>query len=150
MIVKRRPLPDHPDYLAACKHTVTLYNKIPQKNEFYKTVFHASAYLESKKVFQESRTGVTASNSALLVIPQGADGKVYVDPVAYDALTDKAGYWTVRNGDKAYPGIGPDIASAEDWSMLTSSRCPGVVSIAAVDVKKTIPGVITHVEAGGS
>ncbi len=150
MIIKPRPFPNHPDYGAACKQTVTLYNKIPSKSEWYKTVFNASAYLESKKVFQEGRTGVTASNPALLVIPQSADGKVYVDPKAYDALADKTGYWTVRNGDKAYPGTGPDIATATDWSNLTSSNYPGVVTIASVDPKRNLAGAIVHVEAGGS
>ncbi len=136
-----------PDYAAACRQTVTLYNKTPGANGFYKTVFDSCAYLESKKVSQEARTGVTAANPALLVIPQGAGDRVYADPAAFDALADKMGFFTLRNGDKAMPGVGTDVASSAEWAEL--SKVPGVVTIAAVDVKRDLAGEIVHIEGGG-
>jgi hypothetical protein len=69
--------------------------------------------------------------------------------VAFDALADKTGYFTLRNGDKAFPGVGPDIVSADDWGRFISSVVPGVVTISAVDVKRNLTGTIVHLEGGG-
>ncbi len=147
--IKPRRLPDRPDYAAVCKQTVTLYNKAPGANVFYKTVFTASAYLESKKVSQEARTGITASNSVLLVIPLGASGYTFVDPIIFDALEDKTGYFTLRNGDKAVPGVGADMITVTEWAHLIPGKVPGVVVIKDVDVKRNLTGEIVHIEGGG-
>ena len=151
IIVKRRPLPNHPNYAAVCKQTITLYNvwKEGSTQNYHKTVFHGSAFLESKKIYQEGRTGVTASNSALLVVPQGASGKTYIDPVAFEALSNKADYFTLRNGDKVVHGVGDDITTATEWANLIPSRAPGIVILSAVDVKRNLSGDIVHAEAGG-
>ena len=139
---------DVPNYAAACRQPVTLYNKAPGANLFTKTVFSASAFLESKKVSQEIRTGIAAVNPSLLVIPQGAGGYTYADPAAFDALADKTGFFTLRNGDKVIPGIGPDVVTPVEWAEL--SKISGAVTIAAVDVKRDLAGGIVHIEGGGS
>ncbi|MDR1668659.1 MAG: hypothetical protein LBR76_01710 [Oscillospiraceae bacterium] len=137
-----------PNYAAVCRQTVTLYNKTPGRDEFHKTVFNASAFLESRKVFQEGRTGVTAANPALLVIPQGADGQLYADPGLFDAMGDKTGFFTLRHGDKAVPGIGRDVATLTDWTAL--NKLPGTVTVTAADVKRGLDGEVAHIEGGGN
>lgn len=150
-IIRPRPSRDRPDYSVACRQTITLYNvnKTGGVTAYHKTVFERSAYLESKRVYQEGKTGVTATSPALLVIPQGASGHFYVAPAVFDVLPDKTGFFTLRNGDKAMPGIGLDIVSASEWVGLIPAKIPDVVTIAAVDPKRNLSGEIVHVEGGG-
>ena len=140
-----------PRYAAACRQTVTLYNAYKEggAQKYHKTVFTASAFLEHKRVWQEARTGVTASNPALLVIPQGASECQYVEPGAFDALTDKTRAWTLRNGDKALHGIGPDISTAQEWAELIPAKNADVMFVQAAEAKRDLSGVIVHVEGGG-
>lgn len=139
------------DYSKACRQTVTLYNayKLGNTTMFKKTIINNSAFLESKRVYQEGKTGVTAANSSLLVIPQGADEKTYVSPVEFDAAVDKSGIFTLRDSDKVLHGVGPDIADAKAWARFTPSASPGLVIISTVDVKRNLDGDIVHLEAGG-
>lgn len=140
-----------PDYTKTCRQTVTLYNVYRGAGGivYHKTVFEGSAYLEAKRVWQESKTGVKADNQHLFVVPQGASKKTYVDPVEFDALADKKGYFTLRKGDKVMPGTGPDVSDSAAWGTLITSKVPGVVEIATADVRRNLAGKIVHVEAGG-
>lgn len=140
----------NPMYLF-CNQTVTLYNawKDNGKTRYHKTVFDKSARLESKRNYQESKTGVTASTPSLLIIPQGASGKTYVDPVMFDAAANKTGLFTLRNSDKVMPGVGPDVSSADEWGDMLPSKVPGLVIIASVDPVRGLADQIVHVEAGG-
>lgn len=133
-----------------CNQTVTLYNvwKDDGKTKYRKTVFNKSARLDSKRNYQESKAGVTASNSSLLIIPQGESKNIYVDPITFDAA-DKAGVFTLRNSDKAMPGIGPDVSNASEWAEMIPSKVPGLVVITAIDVVRGLGDNIVHVEAGG-
>ena len=74
------------------------------------------------------KTGSTEVNTFLLVIP-GASVPVAV-------------------GDKVFAGVGPEIASREDWAALIPSKVNGLVVVKWVD-PKCWRGSIVHTEAGG-
>ncbi len=149
--VKPRTVNTGPDYAAACRQTVTLYNNCKEAGatKYHKTVFVACAFLESKRVEQESRTGVTAANKSLLVIPARAGDLRYLPPPEFEKLADKAGYWTLRAGDKACSGTGPDIETPAEWAAFTEAAWPGVVVLSAVDLKCDLDGRLLHLEGGG-
>lgn len=152
MVIIRRSLPDRPDYKAACRQTVTLYNVYEKEDKtkgYHKTVFVNSAFLEAQRLWREQVTGTTANTNLLLIIPINASGYEYVDAIKFAALPDKTGYWTIKNSDKAYPGVGPDILTLAEWSKFLPTAHPGLVIIGQVDPKKTLDGVLVHIEAGG-
>lgn len=151
MHIIRRQLPDRPNYAAACCQTVTLFNiyKVGTVTKYHRSVFHESAYLESKRITQESRTGVTATNRALLVIPAEADGKKYIGFDEFDLLEDKTGYFTIRALDKVIAGEWPEITTVTEWGYFIPAKINGVVTIADKDEARNLAGVLVHVEAGG-
>ena len=157
MIIKRRPLPDAPDYKAACRQTISLYNvfKIGSVSHYHRTIFDRCAFLDVQRLWREQTTGTTANTNSLLVIPIGAGGFESVPPKVFDELTERDGFWTIRNNDKAYPGIGPEVLPSNvstggvKWTELTDTNYPGTITVKQVNPKKTLDGVLVHIEAGG-
>lgn len=115
----------------------------------HKTVFDGCAFLDAQRLWREQTTGTTASTNSLLVIPQGAGGHTFIHSKEFGELPDKTGYWTARSGDRAFQGVGPDIATSTEWTNLTPAKASGVIQISNVDVKRNLAGEIVHIEAGG-
>ena len=151
IIIKPRQLPDSPDYKTACQHTITAYNvyKIGTATHYHKTIINSAAFMDFKRQWQEATTGTTANNPALIVIPQGADGKTFVDSIAFDELDSRDGFFTLRDNDKVYYGVGPDITTSTEWSNFIPTKVHGVVTVKSVDIKKNLAGDVVHIEAGG-
>jgi hypothetical protein len=151
VIVKRRPVSNAPDYKAACNQTVTLYNVYRDGNDtrYHKTVFEQSAFLEMQRLWRERTIGTTADTSFLLVIPQGASGYTFVPFHAFEALPDKAGFFTLKDKDKAIQGVGPDILTSAEWVSFAPSKVDGLVVLQQVDIKMNLDGTVVHIEAGG-
>lgn len=113
------------NYGSLCRQTVTVYHK---ENDLYTRNVYTNAFLDHKKTQSVDKTGSKEANSFLLVIP-GAAQTVFVD-------------------DKVYEGIGPEIATIEQWRAFTPVKVPGLVVVKYADCKKWDNRVV-HTEAGG-
>lgn len=142
--VRRPPL----DY-SKCNQTVTVYHvdKSGDATVYRKTVING-AFLDFRKNANVEKVGEKESNAFLLVIPQGADGKSFLPPTDYEALSDKSGYYTLAAGDKVLLGTGADITTTSAWAAFLPSTTFGLVMIKYIDPKYW-RGEICHVEAGG-
>ena len=151
VIIKHLEVPDRPDYKSACRQTVTVYNvcKSGTAMHYRKTVINNAAFMDFKRQWQETSTGMTAANAALIVIPQGADGKIFADSIAFDALGHHDEYFTLRENDKVYYGVGPDISTVTEWGDFIPAKVTGVVTVKSVDIKRNLAGEVVHIEAGG-
>lgn len=132
-------------YSTLCNQTVTVYNVFANGGvkEYRRTVING-AFMDFKRQWQESKTGSTAGSNCLLVIPQGADGKTFVMPVAYSGAENT---YTLKKDDKVLLGAGPEITNATEWSKFIPSLVDFLVSVKSVD-PKFFNGEIVHVEAG--
>ena len=117
--VRHRPPVDY----SKCNQTVTVYHQ-----EGYTRTVVDRAFLDFRKTRNVEKTGSSEVNSFLLVVPCVVQG-VFV-------------------GDKVLLGVGPEIATAEDWRGFIPGKVPGLVVVKYVDPKYW-EGKLVHVEAGG-
>lgn len=110
-----------------CNQTVTIYHWDGGKTYTCK-VIQDGAFLDFKKTQNVDETGSREVNTFLLVIPGS------VVPVAV--------------GDKVLAGVGPEIATREDWAALIPAKVPGLVVVKSVDPKYW-RGSVVHTEASG-
>lgn len=113
------------DY-SKCDQTVTVYHW-DGKETYTRTVYDL-AFLDYKKTQSVDKTGSKEASSFLLVIP--------------------CNHQPVFVGDKVMLGVGPEIATREDWAALIPAKTPGLVVIQYVDPKYW-RGRMVHMEAGG-
>lgn len=122
--IKKRTSPV--DY-SLCDQTVTVYHWDGGKT-YTRKVIEEGAFLDFKKVQNVDKTGSKEANTFLLVIP---------GPVVH-----------VSAGDKVMAGVGPEIATREEWATLIPAKVDGLVVVEWVDPKYW-RGSIVHTEAGG-
>lgn len=88
-------------------HVVTLINVTENKDEtlFYNVTYLDKVFLDLSKRTNVNKSGLADADSATLFIPFSTVGKdatgrekQYVSPKVYDALFDKRGYWTLKDG----------------------------------------------------
>lgn len=108
-----------------CNQTVTVYHK---EDEKYIRKVYNNGFLDFKKTISVDKTGSKEANSFLLIIPGSSQ--------------------TVFAGDKVLHGVGPEIATREDWAAFIPTKVPGLVVVSYADPKKW-NGRIVHTEAGG-
>lgn len=120
--IKRRTCPV--DY-RMCNQTVTIYHK---DGDTYTRTVYERAFLDFRKTMTVDKTGSTEANSFLLVVPGDTQA--------------------VFTGDKVMMGIGPEIATRDDWAAFIPSKFPGLVVVSYADPKYW-NGKIVHTEAGG-
>lgn len=120
--IKRRTCPV--DY-RMCNQTVTVYHK---DGDTYTRTVYERAFLDFRKTMTVDKTGSTEANSFLLVVPGDTQA--------------------VFTGDKVMIGIGPEIATRDDWAAFIPSKFPGLVVVRYADPKYW-NGQIVHTEAGG-
>lgn len=80
---------------------ITIYNRYIDagtRSEKYARVVVKRVVWQATKAISGGKSGALASNIATVFIPmqRGAD---YVTPIAWQALTDKTGKWTLQDGD---------------------------------------------------
>lgn len=109
-----------------CKQTVTVYHK--DGDTITRTVHSKNAFFDFKKTHNVDKTGSREVNSFLLVIPCATQA-VFVE-------------------DKVLLGVGPEIATREDWTAFIPAKVPGLVVVKYADPKYWGDRMI-HVEAGG-
>lgn len=111
-----------------CNQTVTIYHHDKTTGGYSSTVIEHGAFLDFRKNHNVEKTGMKEANSFLLVIP-GPVQSVFPD-------------------DKVMLGVGPRVASREDWADLIPAKVPNLVVVKYVDPKYW-NGRLVHVEAGG-
>lgn len=133
--------------------TVTVYNAYEDNGltKYQRTVIHGVSWSDTKNR-NVNRTGDAAAQSLLLIIPQGADGKAYVDPLTF---TRAANTYTFKAGDKvvlgecAYVVAGTTAAAlAASWNYLSNKNFDHLVAVKNIDVKR-FDGAVHHVEVSG-
>lgn len=132
-----------------CNQTVTIYNAVKQNGlvQYRKTVIENGVYMGRGRSWSSDKTGTSARSPFLLVIPQGAGGKTYIPPTEY-ANTGTPGSFTLKDGDKVMPGVGPDVNTPQEWNNLSPVNCDGVVTVKNANPVRGLTGEIVHVEAG--
>lgn len=133
-------------YEKGCTQTITVYNAHKQSGApaYIRTVIRGAS-MDFKRQWQENKTGTSGSTSCLLVIPQGADGKMFVMPIAFSGAVNT---YTLSKNDKVFLGEGPEISTVTKWGEFIPSKVDGLIVIASVD-PKYFEGELVHVEAGG-
>lgn len=122
-----RRMPQNPVRYELCCQTVTVYHKADGKEAYTRKVY-SQAFLDRKKTQSVDKTGSQDANSFLLVIP-GSEQTVFA-------------------GDKVFEGIGPEIATADEWRKFIPSTVTELVAVSYADTKRW-NGQIVHTEAGG-
>ena len=148
MIIKRRPLPDHPDYIAACQQMSTLYNVYdkPDKTKGYHMTQLPRTRIEGARSYPISATGMMAQSSGLCVIPLDQGGPVFVYPHIFKDLSDKTGYWTVQKKDKVMPGVGPEVNTSMGWNAISANNYPDCFMIQKIEYHKSLSDNFVHIE----
>ncbi len=77
-------------------HTITIYNK--DRSEKYHRKVIKGVFWDSSKGSIMRKTGSTAADGLMLIIPINAD-KNYLKPKEWLELTDKTGHWTLQPKD---------------------------------------------------
>lgn len=144
-----RVRPGPPVDYSLCNQTVTLYHA-DLKNGFQctRTLFRG-AFFDAKKVQTVDKIGRQETNSFLLVLPSGWDGRpVWVDMAAAQPLGADQTVFSLAAGDKVFLGDGPEISDRTDWGNFIPASVPGLVVVKDVDVKYW-NAAVCHIEAGG-
>lgn len=88
-------------------HIVVLVNVTENDDEslFYNATILDKVFLDLSKRTNVNKSGLSDADSATLFIPFSTVGKSfsgqakqYITPKAYEALEDKSGYWTLKDG----------------------------------------------------
>lgn len=133
--------------------TVTVYNACEDGGltKCQRTVIHGVSWSDTKNR-NVNRTGEASTQSLLLIVPQGADGKTYIDPLTF---TRAANTYTFKGGDKVVLGECAYVVAGEtatalsaSWNYLSNKNFDHLVIIKNIDVKR-FGGVVHHVEVGG-
>lgn len=125
--------------------TVTLYNryKADGKERWQRQVVKGVSWIDTQGATAR-KTGVTPANTFTLLIPRRClDG--YVDPMAFAALEDKTGKWTVAPQDTVVRGeVAVEITTTpgKDLAGLDHVR-----TVTMVD--NLLRGHLAHLEVAG-
>lgn len=87
----------------------------------------------SAKAVYVAGVGMVKANVATILIPFAA-GADYLSPVAWDALTDKTGKWTLRDGDVITRGIVADELTPPFTLSMLKAKYDDVLVVSSVDV----------------
>ena len=89
---------------------------------------------ENRRAATKLATGGTVKdNNATIYIPKARDA-YYLDPREWDALADKSGYWTLRDGDYILRGLASDELSASFTPSDLKAKYNDVMRISSVDL----------------
>lgn len=124
-------------------HTVTIYNK-DSTGQYHRKVI-SGVFWDSSKGSVMRKTGSTAADGLMLIIPFNAD-KTYLKPKEWGALTDKSTNWTLQSKDIVVLGdITYEIVkSSSELSKLYDE----VLTISNIDTKG-YGGDMSHFEVTG-
>lgn len=142
---------------------ITVYNKYidgSTRSEKYQRTVIYSVVWQATRAISGARTGLLASNVALVLIPFERKGATYLDPKAWLELADKAGYWTLKNDDVIVRGVCTDEITDAVAATETDPAVPAytmtnlrqdneeVVVISSIDAMDQGSPNVQHFEVG--
>lgn len=83
-------------------HKVTIFNSLSEEDEEYNRAVLQPALFILDENTGRNKLGLTNADTVTVYIPSSAVdllGKQYVEPAAYNQMTDKSGVYTFRKGD---------------------------------------------------
>jgi len=114
---------------------ITIYNKyidpITRAEKYQRTQINNVNWQGAKAVFVAG-TGMVRSDTATIYIPM-ARGLKYVQPITWQALTTKTGYWTLQNGDVIVRGLVADEIQAGFAMTNLRAKYNDVVTVTNID-----------------
>lgn len=108
--------------------TVTIYNRYGEDNptRWGRQVLRGVHFRDGFGV-STAATGLSGGQvETLLIVPKNGG---YVSPTAYRAAADKAGIWTLQDGDWILPGVGPEPGTGAIQKDL--SGCKRITGVTA-------------------
>src|SRR5574341_2471167 len=89
-------------------HNLTIYNRyVTAGVEYYQRAEVRNVKWENRKAANVIRSGLLAADSVAVYIPS-LSRVGYLAPKTWQALSNKAGYWTLQEGDVMVKGIVTD------------------------------------------
>ena len=125
-------------------HTITIYNKyLDGSTEKWQRTALAGVFWDSSRGAVVRKTGVASADGLRLIIPMTIKG--YVKPKEWEALSDKAGSWTLQEGDTVILG---NIEYEVVRSSSELQQLDDVLTISNVDTRN-YGGGMSHWEVTG-
>lgn len=128
-------------------HTVTVYNKYKDgKTEKWQRTVLRGVYWNAIKGAVTRKTGVSSADSLMLMIPRNArSDRAYKPSSEWAVLSDKAGFWTLQNGDTVVKG---ELVYEVESSTKELEAFDNVRLITSIDYHD-VGGNMAHWEVGG-
>lgn len=129
---------------------ITIYNKYVDsttRSEKYQRTVVSDVDWQGTKAASATNGGLLASNSVTIYIPF-ARGTQYVKPIAWQALTTKTGYWTLREGDVIVRNTVTDEISDAFTMTALKAKYDDVVTITSVDAMDQGSANMQHWQVG--
>ncbi len=125
---------------------VTLYNKINGEN-YQRTEIYGVQW-ENRKAVNVIQSGLTAADQAVIYIPFSSKSG-YEKPKDWQGLIDKAGKWTLQNGDYIAKGIVMDEISSTFTITKLKAKYDDVLAISSIDTQDYGSAALQHWQLGG-
>lgn len=114
----------------------TLYNKYivsATRAEAYQRTALGAVYWENRRAVNRIASGGDIKADKVLVMIPFSLGANYLEPVAWQKLTSKAGKWTLQPGDFIVKGAVTDTISSSFTISDLKKKYNDVMSISSVD-----------------
>ena len=131
---------------------LTLYNKYYDPNtkaESYQRALIVGVVWENRKAANVLKSELISADQVAIYIPF-ARGANYLQPIAWQALTNKAGKWTLQVGDFVVKGIVTDTISGAFTITDLKAKYNDVLSIKSVDTMDRGNARMQHWQIGAS
>lgn len=142
-------------------HIITLVNATENSSGVmeYNVTILDKVFLDISKRSNVNKSGLSDADVATLFIPFSTVGKDasgnakgYLSPKGYDALADKSGYWTLKDGGKASAGECFFI-KGQITAVTSLAQCKNdydyVYSVTSVDIRDFGTSDMQHFQVGG-
>lgn len=115
---------------------ITIYNKyVVNRAEKWARFQIPRVVWQSTRGVNRTKPGVIASDTAFIMIPF-ARNAAYLAPLAWQALANKAGFWTLQEGDYIVRGLittDPNTASLITTLKAANNEVVQIMSVDAMD-----------------
>lgn len=117
---------------------LTIYNKYVSastKKEAYQLTHLSCAEWEDRKAVNLLRSGgdVLANQASIFIPFTIAEYSTYKKPLAWDALSSKTGFWTLRVGDYIVKGTVSDVIQTGFTIVSLINKYDNVLMVTTVD-----------------
>lgn len=117
--------------------TITIYNKYTGQDglERWKRTVLSGVYWHTVRGATMRKTGQSSADSTQVIVPFTAKAaRKYIPPKAWQALTDKSGFYTIQSGDTIIKGNIPNEVMS---SIKELNGYDEITVVISVDIKNT-------------